>query len=270
MANTFYYTNPTTLAKTVLFDCLRGNQGSTLSTGLKINNVEQTTYGIPITNSYATLPYGYPGPLGYKYDGIDIGLRFGPKGIGFSGSGTYTLHASTTKFLIMAVGGGGGGGSGGTWSTVSGTSGNSGTGGSCVYAAYPVVAGQSVISFTIGGGGAGALGVKTGVQDGRIGSTGGTTTVSYNGVTYVTAPGGPGGQAGYANNTRAILANATPTNPTYRTPLANSLVWRTGTYTGNPSRLVGPIVAPDNSGWNNQTSYVNTSSSGQGNGGHSG
>ena len=252
-----------------------------MSTGLKIDSVEKTTYGIPITNSYATLPYGYAGPLGYKYNGTDIGLRFGPKGVGFNASGSHTLHENATKFLIMAVGGGGGGGGGSAhlFNVASGRSGNSGTGGRCVYAGYPVVSGQRAISFTIGGGGAGGSGGSTG--NGYRGGAGGNTTVSYDGLTYVTATGGPGGGPGdqasmdpdnIFSYIYAQYSNYTQSASTTRTTGRFGYKDYAGTYESYTS--IGPNVAANNSGFETAQldtfRYINASSASYGYGGDGG
>jgi len=270
----FNYQNPTTSAKTSIFDCLRGAQASELTTQLKINSAEQTTYGIPISNSYADLPEGWAGPLLYEYNGTDIGLRFGPRGYGTSTSGTHTLHPNCTKFLIMAVGGGGGGGRGGTGAVAGtgGTCGNTGTGGRCVYAGYPVVSGQNTITFTIGFNGAPRL-------------SGGDTVVSYDGREYVRARGGPGGADGVSQSYVAYdadyqpymvspssLNNATQITSTVRTEGRFGFRDYAGTFQKYTSR--GPFTAANNSGFETAqvqpVRYINTSSAGFGYGGSGG
>ena len=122
------------------------------NSGFMFNNVPYNVYGAPISNSKANLPYGYANPTGFTVNEVDICNLLGPKETGYSGSGTHTLTAGCSKFMIMAIGGGGGGGSGGLslFSQGRGSGANGGGGGSCVYAAYPVVAGQNTITITIG------------------------------------------------------------------------------------------------------------------------
>ena len=274
----FFYTNPNTQTKNNIFDCLRTAQPTSETTKLKIDGIEQTTYGIPISTSYANLPYGFAGSLGYKYLGTDIGLRFGPKGMGSNVSGTHTLNTKTTSFLIMAVGGGGGGGSGGARSGYGGSSGNSGTGGNCVYVAYPVVSGITAIEYTIGTGGVGGA-ARSSNGTGNVGTYGNPTGVSYNENPYVVAYGGPCGSGGSSSSATANVTNSSPSSIpcTITGHLNKSYIFANGTYTNGSGRIgaLGACVAGNNSGFYTQfnadgDNYVNASSGTRGNGGNGG
>lgn len=169
----------------------------------------------------------------------------------------------------MAVGGGGGGGEGGDFaSPISGRNGNSGTGGACSYMGYYKVSGATTISFTIGAGGAGGSGWGTG-----LGGNGGDTVVSYNGLTYVTARGGPGGQKG---GTYTVFGYTSSNNAAQTASTARTGRWTVRQYDGTYEiyTLNGPFVAANNSGFEtgqlDVDKYVNASSSGSGYGGDGG
>lgn len=247
--------------------------GTTGISGFTYNNAAYNVFSAPISNSRAVLPYGYASPTGFTVNEVDICNSLGPKETKYTANGTHTLSAGCTQFMIMAIGGGGGGGSGGI-SAVGSTGGgaNSGGGGNCVYAAYPIVAGQTAITITIGTAGPGG-GARRGIGTGSKGTAGGSTIIVYNGSTYVTATGGTGGTAGPQSSTAGAAANIATAAPTYNTTelLANSLITAIGTYNAKSLAVGG---AAKTSAWNIQfalaNKYTNTSSVGRGSGGAGG
>ena len=258
MAAAFYYTNPTTLAKISIFDCLGTTAlggPKTLSTGLKLNGTEQTTFASPYCSSGANLPYAYAGALSYKYGnptGTDIGLKFGPKRTRYTTSGsasTHILNANTTRFAIFAIGPGSGGGSGGYGTSFPGAAGNSGTGGNFIVAAYPAVAGQNAITIFLAFPGTGGT-FKATFGSGNAGNNPAATSyIRYNSTDYITIGHGSGGRGGTTSTTGGIPITNSANSTIYpsRTstvahviPISGSLTAESGTFAYNNASAYGP------------------------------
>jgi hypothetical protein len=110
-------------------------------------------------------------------------------------SGTYAVPAGYSSVEILAMGGGGGGGGRVVTSPPSfsmGAGGGGGSGASVRIPRFSVYTGTQFV-VTIGSAGAGGTGNTT---SSTPGGNGGTTTVSLNGYTLLTATGGFGGGAG--------------------------------------------------------------------------
>jgi len=284
----FKYNNDYNGKVTPLLDVLKGATNffpKTATTGYLQDGVEQNTFSdVLMVESDSQSIVGKAGYFGYKVNGTDIGLMFGPKNTRYStvGTFTHTLHSNCTWFMAQVVGGGGGGGAGGcntNTSSAGANTGNSGTGGNCVYVTYPGPAstetgsgGETVITFTIGAGGAGGAKVIPDNTIGTTGGAGGETNFVYNGTTRIRAYGGPGGKGGNFDGTGSNLANAASTVSSFKTGRMMLYSDFLGTYTGNPSNSHNAISAPDNSGFHNQGTvrFVNTHSVGYGNGGDGG
>ena len=120
----------------------------------------------------------------------------GYKVITSSGSGSWTVPSYVHKVKIMMLGAGGGGGGAAAYSD--GTrfrSGGGGGGGACVHFELDVAPGSS-ISYVVGAKGSGGnYSVNSGLVKGGRGRDGGTTSCTYNGITY-SVEGGRGGNAG--------------------------------------------------------------------------
>ena len=129
---------------------------------------------------------------------INTGTIIGKNGTGggiftqqwTTGSGTWTIPACVTNVTATVVGGGGGGGSG--YEVGDGAGGGGGGSGGINISNIPVIPGGS-LSYSIGGGGAGA---NTGSVRGayKAGSAGGTSSATYS-VYLSQATGGSGGGA---------------------------------------------------------------------------
>ena len=110
-----------------------------------------------------------------------------------SSSDTYNIFAPEgTVVDLCAVGGGGGGGYSDGYDGVKGAGGG---GGYCSNLTNITSISTGEISFAVGGGGGGASG-NNGVLNG---SAGGTTKITYNGTTLLSANGGSGG-TGYVSS----------------------------------------------------------------------
>jgi len=112
--------------------------------------------------------------------------------ISYSAAGTYSVTApwGTNYMQLYIVGGGGGGGSnlaGG----LPGGGGGGGAGGILMYA-YGIKPGDTISGIVLGAGGTGGAGGQ------NPGGTGGTSSLTFRGITY-TATGGAGGQGGNAS-----------------------------------------------------------------------
>ena len=109
-----------------------------------------------------------------------------------SSSDTYNIFAPEgTVVDLCAVGGGGGGGFSDGYDGVKGAGGG---GGYCSNLTNITSISTGEISFAIGSGGSGAHG-----SNGLNGYAGGTTTITYNGTTLLSANGGSGG-TGYVSS----------------------------------------------------------------------
>ena len=109
-----------------------------------------------------------------------------------SSSDTYNIFAPEgTVVDLCAVGGGGGGGYSDGYDGVKGAGGG---GGYCSNLTNITSISTGEISFAIGSGGSGAHG-----SNGLNGYAGGTTTITYNGTTLLSANGGSGG-TGYVSS----------------------------------------------------------------------
>jgi len=106
----------------------------------------------------------------------------------FTGPGTFTTPATTTKIKVTVVGGGGGGGGGDNGSSATGR-GGSGAGGGAAFKIFTVTA-STPYAVTVGAGGTAGTG---GTGSGTSGGTGGSSSFGPVGGTTVTATGGSGG-----------------------------------------------------------------------------
>ena len=133
----------------------------------------------------------------------------------FFESGTFTAPADGVM-LLLAIGAGGSGAVGTTSATVPATGGYSGSWGVVVVK----VKKNDVVTVSVGSGGAVAGAAST------SGNSGGDTTITLNGVTYI-APGGPGG---------TYAASVAPTLPDGPAP---SATWLYGASSVKPGSSAG-------------------------------
>lgn len=119
---------------------------------------------------------------------------------GSNGSYSWTLPAGAKLVEILAVGGGGGGGSGRRGAA--GTARFGGGGGSSAAVSQATVDASKIttsLTVTVGAGGAGGAAVTTDDTNGNTGLNGGSSSVSYNGLTSaVRGFSGYGGNGGTA------------------------------------------------------------------------
>jgi hypothetical protein len=108
-------------------------------------------------------------------------------------SGTLTIPSGVSEFFVELCAGGGSGASGGSPST--GASG--GGGGAYLSSLIQVVSGVTSAAFSVGAGGAGSGSTS--------GQAGGSTTLTYNGITY-TCAGGSGGAVATCSRSSGGLA----------------------------------------------------------------
>lgn len=148
------------------------------------NNTNAMKIGDGVT-AWNSLPYS-PSSAGYATMEVKT-------------SGTsWTIPAGVRKWKVTLVGGGGQGG--GTATTAGQVGGGGGSGG-YVLGYFTFVAGQTAMTYSLGAAGSGAAA-------GAAGTTGGDTTVTYNGVTY-TASGGVGGTANGAGGAGGAASGGT-------------------------------------------------------------
>jgi len=168
-----------------------------------------------------------------------------------SGSGTYTVSASTNNIYIELIGGGGG--SGGGASSPGNYGSNGGGGGGGAYAAkYFTVTPSGGYSYAVGGGGGGGTGGSS--SAGGQGSSGGSTTFTVGGTT-VTAGGGGGGFGGGANSTNgAGGVGGTATNGDLNITGNTTQGSYAGGFGGSSPGAAGPIGAYGAGGPPNNTS----------------
>lgn len=108
-------------------------------------------------------------------------------------TGTYIVPAGAKRMDIFLVGGGGGGGAWDTWYCEGGMP---GTGGGCTLSSFIRVTPGESFSVNIGAGGSKASSHIAGAYSAK---DGGTTSLTYNNITYE-APGGKGGRNGTTND----------------------------------------------------------------------
>ena len=106
----------------------------------------------------------------------------------FTSSGSWTIPADAASIDILVVGAGGGGGGGGPSGPTAIEGGGGGGGEVKVCTGIPVTAGQA-LAVTVGAGGSAA-------NFNQVGSTGGSSSVSYASSTVCSGNGGQGGNGG--------------------------------------------------------------------------
>jgi hypothetical protein len=165
----------------------------------------------------------------------------------FGNSYTYTVPANAKSFTALLIGGGGGGGTG------SGKPGGGGGGGGFSVGYWPIVAGQTTISITVGAGGMGgcASANSTGYKN-TNGQAGQATIVTYNSIP-VTAGGGSGG----VYNASSVALGGTGTGTTINGTTYSGANGQNGFYYGQSGN---PSASNFNCGGNN--GYPFSSSSG--------
>jgi len=155
---------------------------------------------------------------------------------------SYSLPAAVqvtgAKFKITVIGGGGGGGGVGTNAA---TAGGGGGGGGVAIAILTYVSGQNSITTSFGAAGTGAAA--------NAGTAGGSTTATYNSLTYI-GTGGGGGAVSAA--TSAGGAGGTGTTGTGTTNI--TLTGQTGG-TGGTTTAVAGVTYLNNSGGNAPLGY---------------
>jgi len=140
-------------------------------------------------------------------------------------------------YIILKSGGGGGGGGGGGTNTSScwGGGGGGGGGGGMMGKMIPVVAGQNTYTYAVGGGGAGGTGGRNPANGatntaGNIGTPGGLTKFTYNGITHQCNGGlaGGGGGLGFTppitKGSAGLSGSGGTCSPAITTPAIETLV----------------------------------------------
>lgn len=138
----------------------------------------------------------------------------------YSTPGTYTVSIPAmyqilgTRFKVTLLGGGGGGGS--TATSTAGYMGAGGGSGAIGVVIIPYVPGVNTFSITLGAGG-------TGAAASGVGTNGGTTSITYNGITYAASGGtcpaisAGASAAGGGRGIVSITGSAIVTSPTMPT-----------------------------------------------------
>lgn len=151
---------------------------------------------------------------------LDISKLVGQT-VTYSTPGTYTFNTNTlpagyTSIRAILIGGGGGGANSGQTYDEGSASGPGGGGGGLSIATFNNVASGTVITITVGAGGAGGAarpqnGGRNTFGEAQSGSAGGATTISGTGIS-LTAGGGGGAVAPFNNGSnRAVGAGGTGT-----------------------------------------------------------
>ena len=165
-----------------------------------------TTDSTTLDNAFAARPYAVIGPIGYKWNGGDIGKRIAPYyTLYYNNTSNITLIPGWKRLGLIVIGGGGGGGGGGvynqTWDKIGGGSGG-GTGGVGLGMLnrddFPNL---NKLNIYIGDGGSG--GASHGVHsyaNGRRGDAGNNTYITNadTNTELIKAWGGGGGTGGFA------------------------------------------------------------------------
>lgn len=153
-----------------------------------------------------------------------------------TGSTNYTLPANSSgKINIICIGGGGGGGGGSNRSSSAGfyTGGAGGGSGGNAYAFDVVAAPGSILNISVGGGGSGGP-LRDGIYGSNgVGTAGGTTSVTLNGVVLCRATGG---QPGAPAQTRSTAQGDNPGGAAGVSQIPNTLSVRATTPGGNAVR----------------------------------
>jgi len=161
-----------------------------------------------------------------------------------TGSTNYTLPANSSgRINIICIGGGGGGGGGSNRSSFAGffTGGGGGGAGGNAYAFNVAAAPGSVLNISVGGAGSGGP-LRDGIYGSNgVGTAGGTTSVTLNGVVLCRATGGQPGSP--AQTVSATTGN--PGGAPGNAQIPNGLTVRAATAGGNAARntQVGGIGA---------------------------
>jgi len=168
-----------------------------------------------------------------------------------TGGTSYTLPTTTGPTIkILAVAGGGGGGGGSSrnqnwsWYIYGGSGGGSGGN---AYATISVIPG-STINFSIGGAGSPGSARDGPYSGGASGSSGGSTTITYNSTTYANASGGSGGlvsqgYSSYSTSPGAAITGTALVTPQYGSGSGGADYGGVGAYNYNINTSVGTALA---------------------------